>query len=97
MLTRIKGERHSAGWWRRKRQCHLYEVAIIDLCHVVHTFQLPSARKVAGNCRGLGLSTVSGDPPSPPHLLLMVDGRMFKDKGPEPAGLPEDSETRQCH
>jgi hypothetical protein len=40
---------------------------------------------------------VSGDPPSPPHLLLMVDGRMFKDKGPEPAGLPEDSETRQCH
>lgn len=33
-------------------------------------------------------AAVSGGPPGPRHLLLMLDSRMFKGKGPEPAVSP---------
>lgn len=70
---------------------------LLTSAHVVHTFQLPSAGKVAVIAEADAGAAVSGGPPGPCHLLLMLDSGMFKGKGPEPADLPEDPGRGRCH
>lgn len=54
MLRRIKGEKQKNSRWQNQKAegviCML--MLLLTRAHVVHTFQLPSARKVARNCKG---------------------------------------------